>query len=554
MSVQNLTKLENSLKTHDWSDIITCRDVNKKFQNFTETFMEYFNRCCPEKEMKTLKKDCFRPWLTIDLINKCETKNKLYNKFLLKKTAVCEQEYKYFRNKVNRELKRAKQNYYDSKLSNNAGNPKEYWRILNSISNDKATDNLIGIIDHDELVTDPIQIANVINDFFIECPQQLSEKITSSESGNTAVNFENRARASLFLNPATGQEIERIIKDIKNSNSAGFDNMSNHIMKIIFPAIKEILVHLYNETFSSGIFPDILKIGKIIPVFKTGDKLSPSNYRPISLLPVIGKVLERLYFNRLYSFLNENELLFTSQYGFRAGRTTTHAILEVQNYICEAKALGKRVAAIMLDLKKAFDTVNHQILLKKLSCYGIRGIPLTWIKNYLSNREQFVTIKDKAGQYVVSQMKEVKIGVPQGSVLGSILFSLYINDIDTSSPEAKIVLFADDTVMLFSSEGSLEDFNNKITRGLLGVGRWLLLNKLTLNVQKTTAISFHNNEKLNLSLNNEEIRQVETAKYLGIIISKNLKWSEHIKLLADKMVSDKKEHCGNGITPSFIAI
>ena len=134
-------------------------------------------------------------------------------------------------------------------------------------------------------------------------------------------------------------------------------------------------------------------------------------------------------------------------------------------------------------------------------------------------------------------MKEVKIGVPQGSVLGSILFSLYINDIDTSSPEAKIVLFADDTVMLFSSEGSLEDFNNKITRGLLGVGRWLLLNKLTLNVQKTTAISFHNNEKLNLSLNNEEIRQVETAKYVGIIISKNLKWSEHIKLLADKMVS-----------------
>jgi retron-type reverse transcriptase len=206
-----------------------------------------------------------------------------------------------------------------------------------------------------------------------------------------------------------------------------------------------VLTHIINLSLENGIFPTKLKLAKVIPLFKQGDRTNVNNYRPISLLPQFSKIFEKVFYNRLSDFFEKFEILSKSQYGFRKKSSTSFAIIDMLSNIYNALNNNLLPIGVFIDLQKAFDTINHDILLFKLRHYGIRGLAYDWIKSYLIDRKQFVSLDD-----IYSETKSISCGVPQGSILGPLLFLIYINDIENTSKKLKFVLFADDTNIFYS--------------------------------------------------------------------------------------------------------
>ena len=280
-------------------------------------------------------------------------------------------------------------------------------------------------------------------------------------------------KSTLFLLPTYIYEIQ---KEILNSNLKY--SMHMYLIKQFSNEISPILLHLFNRAFYEGIFPDILKIAKIIHVYKKCDRLKPENYRPISVLPQFSKNFEKLIKNRLLEFLNKFNILSNCQYGFRKHTSTADVIESVSEYL---EHLNK-CAILSIDLRKAFDTLDHDILLKKLYIYGIRGTSFDLFKSYLSNRMQYIIHNG-----IMSSLNNIQCGVPQGSVLGPILFLLYINDLPNISPVFKSILFADDTTLIFNYK-SIINLENKIKHGIGKLYSWLNINKLSLNIDKTNIL------------------------------------------------------------------
>ena len=234
-----------------------------------------------------------------------------------------------------------------------------------------------------------------------------------------------------------------------------------------------------------GIYPSKLKLAKVIPIYKSNDESDPSNYRPISLLSVFNRIFEKMMYNRLKAFLEKFGILHESQYGFREKRSTEHAILEIINQIQTNMDRKLYTCGIFIDLQKAFDTVDHTILLKKLDHYGVRGIVNDWFTSYLTARKQITEI----GPLKISKKAPVLSGVPQGSVLGPLLFLVYINDICNSCNQMKFYLFADDTNLLYADK-NLKSLESTINDELCKLYDWLIANKLSLNIKKSNYVIF----------------------------------------------------------------
>ena len=296
---------------------------------------------------------------------------------------------------------------------------------------------------------------------------------------------------------------------------------------MLSPAISETLSNIFNESFARRVFPDHMKLGMITPIFKGGSKLDVSNYRPVSVLPTISKILEKLMLFRLTKFLDKHNIIYEHQFGFKKNRSTTLAVLDLNTRIIKALDNGNYAASVFLDFAKAFDTVNHEILIDKLENYGVRGIVRNWFESYLKNRHQIVKIGD-----TLSDKMQITCGVPQGSILGPILFLLYINDIKNSSKILKLFLFADDTSTFLISK-DIQELESIYKKELSYVTDWLNVNKLTLNVKKSNLILFKNAKKpaktLNIKIKGEQIEEKEYTKYLGILIDNKLSWNYHIK-------------------------
>ena len=267
-------------------------------------------------------------------------------------------------------------------------------------------------------------------------------------------------------------------KELNDTNSYGIDCIPTTIIKKCIVQIAKPLSAIINCSFNSGYFPDQLKIAKICPILKNGDGNIITNYRPISVLPSFSKVFEKIVHNRLSSYLKSNEILKHNQFGFRQNHSTYMAIQDMYNRISESIDNHNCCIGIFLDLAKAFDTVNHKILLKNLGHYGIRGLALQWFVDYLSNRKQYVCYNDAS-----SSLKDITCGVPQGSILGPLLFIIYMNDIMHCSSLLHFILFADDTNLFYSCK-SLSDLITITNHELIKVSQWFRANKLSLNVKK----------------------------------------------------------------------
>ena len=466
----------------------------------------------------------------------CIKKNNLYLAFLKRRSLLTESRYKNYKNKLTKILRIEKKNYYRQKLEECKANTSETWKILNTIIGKRKSEAKYSnefIVDNDRVTLDNEEIANHFNNFFVNIGTILSNSIEPCQGTQPTDFLKNQVSESMYMYPVTEKEVSEIVSGCKSKTSYGHDEISMKTVKHVIKQIVRPLTYIFNRSLITGIFPNDMKTAKVIPVFKSGDRLQFSNYRPISLLPQFSKILEKIFNKRLMSFIENHHVLTDGQYGFRSNHSTSLALTEFVEKVTSAIDKQESTIGVFIDLKKAFDTVDHKILLSKLQCYGIRGLALDWIKSYLANRGQYVCYNNSN-----SELKNIKCGVPQGSILGPVLFILYINDMCEVSKLLNIILFADDTSIFYSTR-NIVDITCTVNNELEKLDIWFRVNKLSLNMNKTNFIMFTNKKQLrptvNIVLNGKNIEQVSHTKFLGVIIDENLTWREQIKTVETKV-------------------
>lgn len=403
---------------------------------------------------------------------------------------------------------------------------KKTWKEINKILHkNKARDTILCVTSEKGIESNPYKIANEFNDFYTTIATKLVTKIKTNKSFGEFL--DPKQQNSMFISPVTIDEIELCIKELDSKKASDIYGMSAKFLKIMTSEISEPLCMIFNESFSKGIFPDHMKLAMILPFYKGGSKLEVSNYRPVSVLPIISKILEKLMLQRLTSFMEKNKIIYEHQFGFQKNKSTTLAVVDLYTKIVDTLDKGNYACSVFLDFAKAFDTVNHKILVSKLENYGIRGTVKQWFESYLNNRKQTVKIGN-----TFSDEKQITCGVPQGSILGPILFLLYINDIKNSAKQIQFFLFADDT-STYLTHKNIEELEKIYNKELKKVKNWLDANKLSLNVSKSNMILFKKNrtktnQKLTIKIMDEEIKEKEYTKYLGILIDNKLTWKQHI--------------------------
>ena len=337
----------------------------------------------------------------------------------------------------------------------------------------------------------------------------------------------------LLFTPVSELYICCVVQSIKPKKSSGDDNIGNSLLKNIINVIKYPLCVVINKSILSGIFPDLMKRAKVVPLFKSGDRSCTDNYRPISLLPVISKVLERVVYNFTTKFLMDNKILYPRQFGFRRDHSTSDAIMNLVGDCLHAFEDKSMIMAVFIDLKKAFDTVPHSVILAKLAKLGVQNKELDWFRSYVSNRRQF-TVHERC----CSDDSEVTVGVQQGSLLGVLLFQILINDLPSSLRYCMSILYADDTTIYLCGK-SLKFMRIKLQSDLDCLQEWLCSNGLKLNVSKTKCMLFNQeglNPHVDLMINNQLVENVTSFKFLGVILDQTLSFELQYKAVYNKLL------------------
>ena len=530
-SIQNLEKFANFLDSSNFDHILKCDDINMATENLTQYIENYYDIFCPIKSIKCHNNYLYKP--SKQLLDAIKKKRILYRKFKkhrLRNSAKCEKiwdEYKKQKNFVTKlsKLNKRQNVINDLKAKSIKNDLKGIWKTIKKASNISPckTDSNIG----DNI--DP-----EINTFFSTIGSKIQSQIPKHDNDNFKDYIGNEPECEM----STFEEITEncvldYIKGLSNDKSIN-DCIPIKIFKIIIPIIVEPFTHIINLSLKHGIMPESCKKAMVTPIYKAGDPSDPGNYRPISILPILGKAIESFINEQLMNYIDENKILTMQQYGFRKNYSTTFLMLDLFDKIYAAKEKNKKPAIVFLDIKKAFDTVNHQILIQKLKHYGLKGSALNWFKNFLSNRYQ----QTKIGKLISTPLL-VESGVPQGSILGPLLFSLYINDITKSCKNSIPFLFADDGALYFDNvkRGSYLNIKNE----MVNIHTWLRVNKLSLNVSKTSFIVFDhctNMDTIKLNVNSDsniEINECKTQKYLGLIVDHKLKFLEHVEYIKKKV-------------------
>ena len=498
----------------------------------------FFNVCdkhAPRRKKLVRGMRC--PWLTReikDLMNKRD--------FHLRRARKTNAEvdwsaYRQARNYVSNKIKSQKWYFHRKEFDNNLGNPTAFWKTMKRVfPNKKGNSTVPDCMKMSEgLVTDKRTIGENFNRFFTTAASRLMENVQSMD--NILGSDDDFTDGRFVFHPVTYSFIYRQLTKLKVNKAMRLDQIPSCMLKDGASIITNSVTYLVNLSLSVGSMPNEWKQAKVIPLHKSGCREDMDNYRLISILPVISKIAESAVNVQLQQYLMQHNLLSSVQSGFRKYHSTQTAVPFFSDSIRRNTELGQMTGALFIDLRKAFDTVPHNALILKLSRFGIKEKSLEWFKSYLSSRTQAVCIGNQ-----LSSHKNVLSGVPQGSVVGLVLFILYINDLVSSVQFSQVMMYADDTVIYYSTP-QLSEIELKLNLDLLMLNQWLLNNKLILNEKKTEVMIFGTRQRLmrqnidefSLEIDGNSIKRTETFKYLSVVFDGILSFNEHIQCMKKKV-------------------
>ena len=511
-----------------WNVIETFDDVDDCLDTWYKLFLVVIDKHLPWKERRVKRKQQPK-WLTDDIIQ-CMSKR---DQFKRRNDTV---NYKATRNRCVALIRRAKTEYYKSCLNNRKGDSRELWRCMRELAPDDAKMTPHHIDSNNNTITDHKDIGEHFNDFFVSVVDQYilnQQPTTTFDKLKDMVNSRIGDDPKFNVPPITTEFVHKFLSTMDTNKATGLDDLSSKILKLSAQEIAKSLTAIYNISLASGKFPTVWKTSKITPVFKSGNHCDVNNYRPIAILCTLSKILERHIHNCFYNFLIGHNLLHTSQSGFRSQHSCETALLKLIDSWASNMEKGLLTGTVFVDFRKAFDMVDTNILLQKLVIYHCDNLLLSWFKSYLQNRQQCVRI-----QGTLSSTKPVHYGVPQGSILGPLLFIVFINDLPLCINTSNTDMYADDSTF-HSSAKTVEELNDTLTDDMFNVHTWCNENNMVVNLDKTKAMLISTYQKaarlksdLEVYYNGTKLKTTNTEKQLGVIIDKNLLWKCHIDKVA----------------------
>lgn len=539
---ENIQYLNYLLAKESWDSVFNHTSVNLAYEDFHKTFSYCYEIALPETKIKLLKHT--KNWVTTGIRE--SGKRLRFLSRILKNGNVSKtfKDYYLCYKKIYTNVIREAKKLHNDKFINSSGNKsKALWTVVkNELGKTNRQIKNMKIKSNDREICDPQKVANIFNDYYATIAETILDTNSSPQTkrDNITKNIDNCS--SIFLNPTNESEIIEIINQCQNKKSSGIDGIPDFIIKRCCLNIVSPITFIVNLSLSTGCFPDRLKIAKVKPVYKKGSQEEVKNYRPISLLSVFSRIIEKVMHKRLVSFLTQHNIIVGNQHGFCKGKSTNTAIMNFLEKVYDCIDKAEMGIGLFLDLSKAFDLVDHTNMLEKLKSVGIRGVAHKWFSSYLKNRKQKVEISYQKNNEIINYLSEEKYigyGVPQGSVLGPILFLIYINDLESYISHGKPTFFADDT-SIFISGNNINNIQLHIEQTINQLTEWFTRNRLIVNKEKTIAISFHhtqskNSERPVVQYQNEILHYSGNTKFLGVWLDEHLKWSVHIHELVKKL-------------------
>lgn len=527
ITFRDFSKYNNDKFTHElhlinWEHLYHMTNANESFNYFIDTIVKLYNKCYPIKTKFVTYKRLQNPWLTRGLMNSIKHKFILFKQSKL--GIITHETFKLYRNTLTQAIRLAKRNYYTNFFSEFKNNTKKIWQTINHLKGNTHKSTTINSLKvGNTTLYKPSDIAEAFSNHFSNIAPHLDNQLPKTNTNPNSY-LDGDYPQSMVVPLLTTQDLSNIIKKLKNKNSH-INEIAVSVIKRNFKLFSPPLTFLFNLSAESGAFPNKLKTAVVTPIYKSGPKDDIKNYRPISQLSVFSKIFESAMKIYLVHYLESKRILNNSQYGFRPKCSTFHALNVFSNDIFTSIDNKLSVLSIFVDFSKAFDTVNHNILLDKMYHYGIRGPIHSWFKDYLSDRQQQICFNGE-----MSSFKTVTLGVPQGSVLGPILFTIYINDIPNIFINSKTILFADD-MTIYLIDPSPEQLVMSANQELTQLYQWCLSNRLTINLDKTHFMLFTSKRHLNipqLTINGISIGRTNSIKFLGVTYDETMTFKNHI--------------------------
>ena len=530
----NPNDFNNDLRSHDWSVMYHMSSVENAWKYFKEVFRNVMDNHAPIIQKRVKGKPC--RWLSTEIKELMNRRDKALRKARKTNSETDSAEYKSLKNRCNNKIRVAKNRYQKDLLIENKNNPAKFWQTIKTIfPTAKSSINTQSSVDKDSLHAK----VNSFCRYFSSCAVKLKDLAFPLQHlrWKKPKEYHQRTENVFTFGYVSKLFVEKQLSTLKRNKATGADGIPPKLLKDAASGISAPLSFIINLSLRTSSIPTDWKLAKVVPLHKKGDSSLQSNYRPISVLSVCSKILERAVHHQLIDFLEKEQLFSNNQYGYRKHRSTEHATIFLTDNIRKFIDKGRLVGALFVDLSKAFDTLSHAILLGKLRSYGIKGIALDWFKNYLFNRKQFCEIDG-----VRSELNSIVCGVPQGSILGPLLFLLYFNDFEDHVPNSQVVQFADDTV-LYCSGKSIAVLEHKLNEDLSSVQEYFAENQLIMNVSKgkTESIVFGTHRKLNMTAksiniyyNGHKISSATHYKYLGIQLDQTLTLADHFNAVYKK--------------------